>query len=203
MLAEPITHRLYFKAAQDFTRDHTNHPDLNTLHKLRMDVCTLRGRLLEYKETVGKIVILDYNKSILSRNFNPSKFDFNPWELDAHLGEKEKDPNKTEQEKEKNPGGPTISFLVAYKSIVLGPQRGQIGMRLDPYRAGVPNWSQEDQELEECVEREPRFKSGTPCCTNSNPSLPTLGDGPGLQPPPQPDSVRCQQSLHCRYSGYQ
>jgi len=26
--------------------------------------------------------VLDYNKSILSANFNPSKFDFNPWDID-------------------------------------------------------------------------------------------------------------------------
>ena len=44
LLAEPITHSLYFKAAQDFTRDHTNHLDLNILHKPCADVCTPRGR---------------------------------------------------------------------------------------------------------------------------------------------------------------
>ena len=54
LLAEPVTHRLYFKSAQDFTREKVAN---NTLHKLRVEVCTPRGRVLEYKETVGRIVV--------------------------------------------------------------------------------------------------------------------------------------------------
>ena len=70
--------------------------------------------------------MLDYNKSILSNNFNPSKFDFNPWDLDVHLEKGERDPEKTENMIEKNPGGPTISFrLYTNQSF---QQRGQIGM---------------------------------------------------------------------------
>ena len=88
LLAEPITHRMYFRAIEDFRRDQMVNQDACTLHKLR--VCTPRGRMLKYRETLGKIMILDYNKSILSANFNPSKFDFNPWDKECE--------------------GPTISF---------------------------------------------------------------------------------------------
>ena len=88
LLAEPVTHRLYFKAAQDFERSTVKGADPHNLHKLLVDVVsvTLHGRLLEYEETIGRLVVLDYKKSILSANFNPSKFDFNPWDLDLHLG---------------------------------------------------------------------------------------------------------------------
>ena len=110
-----MTHRLYFKVAQDFKRDKTNNPELKTLHKLCVDVCTPRGRVLEYKETVGRIVVLDYNQSILSNNFNPSKFDFNPWDLHIQLEKGERDPEKTEKMIEKNPGGP--QFLFGYIQI--------------------------------------------------------------------------------------
>ena len=65
VLAEPVTHHLYFKAAEDF-----NHPAVvtrsNTLHKLRVDVVTPKGRVLGYEETVGRMVVLDYNKKMLS-----------------------------------------------------------------------------------------------------------------------------------------
>ena len=37
---------------------------------------------MDFNETLGRIMILDYNKSILSDNFNPSKFDFNPHDRD-------------------------------------------------------------------------------------------------------------------------
>ena len=43
---------------------------------------TPSGCLLKYEETLGRIVVLDYNKSILSKAFNPSKFDFNPYDLE-------------------------------------------------------------------------------------------------------------------------
>ena len=106
LLAEPVTHHLYFKAAQDFYRGKTVGPQSYDLHKLRVDVVTPHGRKLEYEETLGKLVVLDYNKSILSANFNSFKFDFNPWDLYLHLGKKDqkKDPEKGYI------GGPSISF---------------------------------------------------------------------------------------------
>ena len=97
MFAEHVSHTLFFKAAEDFELPSQN-TRCNTLHKLRVDVVTPRGRLLDYEETVGRIMVLDYNKSILSENFNPSKFDFNPWDLDKHLEIKERDPNKNEKD---------------------------------------------------------------------------------------------------------
>ena len=81
LLAEPISHSLFFKAADSFEQpeeDKARKYQPNALHKLKVNVYTPSGRLLEYEETVGRIVVLDYNKSILSKAFNPSKFDFNP-----------------------------------------------------------------------------------------------------------------------------
>ena len=80
-------------------------PNLH-LHKLLVDVVTPHGRGLEYEETVGRLMVLDYNKSILSANFNPSKFDFNPWDLDLHLGKNDQKKDKDE----KYIGVPSISF---------------------------------------------------------------------------------------------
>ena len=45
---------------------------------------------LTYKETEGRVVILQNNKSILSKAFNPSKFDYIPFDLEK--------------------GGPSVSF---------------------------------------------------------------------------------------------
>ena len=83
LLAEPITHRLYFKADEPFKRCELRRDDPRTLHKIKVKVCTPQGREFDFEETQGKIVILDYNKSILSTNFNPSKFDFNPWDKEC------------------------------------------------------------------------------------------------------------------------
>ena len=47
LLVEPVTCRLYFKAAQGFKRDKTNNPESNTLYRLCVDVCTPRVRVLE------------------------------------------------------------------------------------------------------------------------------------------------------------
>ena len=106
-------------------------------------MCTQRGRVLEYEETVGRIVVLDYNKSILSKNFNPSKFDFNPWDLDAHL---EKDQKKRKALIDKDPGGPTISFQL-YTSQLFQVNKGdRLGCAALIPTAGVPNWLPEDNE---------------------------------------------------------
>ena len=64
LLAEPVTHPLYFKVAQDFTRVSTEKADLRTLHKLWVDVCTPRGRVLEYSETFGRIVVLESPQNV-------------------------------------------------------------------------------------------------------------------------------------------
>ena len=178
---------------------------------------TTRARV-EYKETVGRIVVLDYYKSILSKNFNPSKFDFNPWDLIEHLEEKEKYPNKTDKMREKNPGGPNNFFSVIYKSIVSGQQRGQIGMcSPDPNRGSAQLAARGQRAAGQPQGRRPAPKMGFYAL-----SLAILGlamssmvvplTSPALLPsvvgwdyrdPPQPDSVRCQRSLHCSYSGNQ
>ena len=77
-----------------------------------MEVVTPRGRKLDYEETIGRLMVLDYNKSILSANFNPSKFYFNPWDLDLHLEEEDQKKDKPEDESkgEKYMGGPSIAF---------------------------------------------------------------------------------------------
>ena len=59
LLAEPVTHHLYFKAVQDFKRDQMVNPDARTIHKLLVQVCTPRGRMLQYRETLGKLVVLN------------------------------------------------------------------------------------------------------------------------------------------------
>ena len=116
-MAEPITHRLYFKAAQDFTRpklENGENPSLK-LHKLLVEVMTPHGRPLDYEETIGWLTVLDYYKSILSANFNPSKFNFNPWDLDLHLEKADQKKVKPEDEVKgkkgkKYEGGPSIAF---------------------------------------------------------------------------------------------
>ena len=110
-----------------------------------MDVCTPRGRLLEYKETVGRIVVLDYDKSILSKNVNPSKFDFNHWDLDLHLGKDEKNKEVTED----NPGGPTISFRLHTNQLFQVRKGDRLGCPALIPTAGVPNWTDDDQVQEE------------------------------------------------------
>ena len=53
LLAEPVTHHLYFKAIQDFKRDQMVNPDARTLHKLQVQVCTPQGRVLKYWKPLG------------------------------------------------------------------------------------------------------------------------------------------------------
>jgi hypothetical protein len=77
LLAEPITHQLYFKADERPEQDKPSKHQHNPLFKLKVTMHTLSGRLLKYEEILGRFVVLDYNKSILSKVFNPSKFDFN------------------------------------------------------------------------------------------------------------------------------
>ena len=152
LLAEPVTHCLYFKAAQDFERSAVKGAKPHHHHKLLVDVVTPHRRPLEYEETVGRLVVLDYNKSILSANFNPSKFDFNPWDLDLHLG---KDDQKKDKPK-KYQGGPSISFRLYTKEPFHIKKGDRLGCATLIPTVGVPNWSQEDQELEKCFgERAP------------------------------------------------
>ena len=90
-------------------------------------------------------MVLDYNKSILSENFNPSKFDFNPWDLDKHLGKDERDPEVTKED----PGGPTISFRL-YNTKKFQVKKGdRLGCAALIPTMGVPNWLPEDKVQEE------------------------------------------------------
>jgi len=111
-----------------------------------VDAVTKHGRVLEYEETVGRIVVLDYNKSILSENFNPSKFDFNPWDLDKHL-EKDKKNIKLD---DKDPGEPTISFRLYNKKSFQVMKGDRLGCAALIPTVGVPNLLPEDQELGKC-----------------------------------------------------
>ena len=54
LLAEPVTHHLYFKAAQDFYRGKMVSPQSYDLHKLPVDVVTPHGRKLELELHLGK-----------------------------------------------------------------------------------------------------------------------------------------------------
>ena len=97
---------------------------------------------MHYDETVGRIVVLDYNKSILSENFNPSKFDFNPWDLDKHLEKDERNRNLVK----KDPGGPTISFWL-YNDKPFQVKKGdRLGCAALIPTEGEPNWLPEDHE---------------------------------------------------------
>ena len=85
-LAEPVTDRLNFKATETFDgpkllKDSGPNQQLG-LHTLGISVHTPSGWELEYKETEGRVIILENNKSILSQAFNPSKFDFNLFDLE-------------------------------------------------------------------------------------------------------------------------
>ena len=125
--AEPVTHRLYFKADESFKRDRMEpgqDPDARTLHKIRVQVCTPRGRVLKYRETLGRLMVLDYNKSILSANFNPSKFDFNPWDIDLK--------------------GPSISFRLCTKQLFQVKKGDRLGCAAMISIVGVPNWKDDD-----------------------------------------------------------
>ena len=126
LLAEPATHHLYFKADQDFKRARMTKrdPHAHTLHKIRVQVCTPRGRMLKYWVTLGRLVVLDYNKSILSAIFNPSKFDFNPYEKEL--------------------GGPTISFRLYTKQLFQVKKGYRLGCAAMIPTAGVPNWKDDD-----------------------------------------------------------
>ena len=48
LLAEPITHRLYFKADEPFKRCELRRDDPRTLHKIKVKVCTPQGRELDF-----------------------------------------------------------------------------------------------------------------------------------------------------------
>ena len=74
-------------------------------------------------------MILDYNKSILSNSFNPSKFDFNPWD----------------REKE----GPTISFRLYNRALFQVKKGERLGCAAMIPTAGVPNYTAAEQVLEE------------------------------------------------------
>jgi len=127
LLAEPVTHHLYFKADQDFKRERMIYrdPNAHTLHKILVQVCTPRVRVLKYQETLGKLVVLDCNKSILSANFNPSKFDFNPYDKEL--------------------GGPTISFRLYTKQLFQVSKGDRLGCAAMIPTVGVPNWKDDNQ----------------------------------------------------------
>ena len=74
-------------------------------------------------------MILDYNKSILSNSFNPSKFDFNPWD----------------REKE----GPTISFRLYNRALFQVKKGERLGCAAMIPTAGVPNYTAAVRVLEE------------------------------------------------------
>ena len=153
LVAEPITHHLYFRAAQDFTRpqlEKNEKPNLK-LHKLLVEVTTPCGRLLDYEETIGRLTVLDYNKSILSANFNPSKFDFNPWDLDLHLekGDQKNREKMSKDEQEKYKGGPSIAFRLYTREAFSINKGDRLGCAAMIPTVGVPNWSRDDQKLEE------------------------------------------------------
>ena len=107
-----------------------------------------------------QIMVLDYNKSILSENFNPSKFDFNPWDLEKHLEIEERDPNK----KEEDAGGPTISFWL-YNSKCFHVKKGDILGCAEL----IPTGSQRTPCGRSLSGRKPNVKSGTPCSKLSHP----------------------------------
>jgi hypothetical protein len=98
-----------------------------------VEVTTPCGRPLSYEETIGWLTVLDYNKSILSANFNPSKFNFNPWDLDLHL------------EKE----GPTISFRLYNRALFQVKKGERLGCAAMIPTAGVPHYTAAEQVLEE------------------------------------------------------
>ena len=129
LLAEPITHTLYFKADEEFKRGEQKESNPKILHQIKVQVCTPSGRPLDPKEYVGKIMILDYNKSILSNSFNPSKFDFNPWD----------------REKE----GPTISFRLYNRALFQVKKGERLGCAAMIPTAGVPNYTAAERVLEE------------------------------------------------------
>ena len=113
-----------------------------------MDVVTPLGRKLDYEETIGRLMVLDYNKSILSANFNPSKFDFNPWDLDLHLEKDDQKKDKPEDKEEKYKGGPSISFRLYTKEPFTIRKGDRLGCAAMIPTVGVTNWSRADQELE-------------------------------------------------------
>ena len=120
LLAKPITHTLYFKADESFERREVLEENHKILHKIRVVVCTPSGRKLDFEETLGKIVVLDYNKSILSANFNPSKFDFNPYDMDLK--------------------GPAISFRLYNCKMFQVKEGERLGCAALIPTVGVPNW---------------------------------------------------------------
>ena len=125
LLSDPVTHRLYFKAVEPFKQPELKTDDPRTLHKIKVKVCTPSGRALKFEETLGKIVILDYNKSILSANFNPSKFDFNPYDRELK--------------------GPAISFRLYNGKLFQVKKGDRLGCAALIPTAGVPNWTDADQ----------------------------------------------------------
>ena len=70
-------------------------------------------------------MILDYNKSFLSDNFNPSKFDFNPYVLELK--------------------GPAISFRLYNRKMFQVSAGDRLGCAALIPTVGVPNWPDKEQ----------------------------------------------------------
>ena len=100
---------------------------------------------------MGRLTVLDYNKSILSANFNPSKFDFNPWDLDLHLEKDDRKKIKPEDEVKgkKYEGGPSIAFRLYTREAFSISKGDRLGCAAMIPTVGVPYCSRADQELEE------------------------------------------------------
>ena len=77
-------------------------------------------------------MILDYNKSILSDNFNPSKFDFNPHDMELN--------------------GPPISFRLYNGKMFQVSAGDRLGCAALIPTVGVPNWEDKDQVQQEYPE---------------------------------------------------
>lgn len=87
---------------------------------------------------MGRVVELDYNKSIFSKAFNPSQFYFNPWDLEKK--------------------GPSVFFGYIIRTLLIFEKETDWGVLGPP---ASPNWMQEDQEEKSSLGRLPSAKSGT------------------------------------------
>ena len=74
-------------------------------------------------------MILDYNKSILSANFNPSKFNFNPYDKELE--------------------GPAISFRLYNRKLFQVKAGDRLGCAALIPTVGLPNWKDADQVRQE------------------------------------------------------
>ena len=122
---------MYFKADERPEQDKPSKHQHNPLFKLKVTMHTLSGRLLKYEEILGRFVVLDYNKSILSKVFNPSKFDFNWWD------------------REKNRA--SIFFRLNNSNSFKVNEEHRLGCAAMLPTVGVPNWPQKYHEEEEFV----------------------------------------------------